>query len=155
MKANMNHDWGVFLSRLKISKKRERIFWQNVGDEFVFLTQQRIRHNKDIHGNPFTPSLRVKTQGGTTLHDTGKLFNSFTYTFIRNGVKVTTDVPYAHALHYGARIRAKNAEFLKFKTAYGWVSKKEVILPPRPFLGVGEQEKASFKELLMELIYGR
>lgn len=150
----MDKDWGVFLHRLAIRGKKEQEFWHKVGDEFVFLTQQRIRHNKDVNGKPFTPSLRVKAQGGKTLYDTGRLFNSFTYTFIQNGVKVTTDVPYAHALHYGAKIRAKNAEFLRFKTAYGWVSKKEVVLPARPFLGVGEQERASFKELLMEMIYG-
>lgn len=89
-----------------------------------------------------------------TLRDTGRLFNSLTYQLVPDGVAWGTNVAYAPYLHYGATIKARNNGFLRFKTAYGWVSKKEVILPPRPFLGLGEQEKASVVQILTELLRG-
>ena len=45
-----------------------------------------------------------------------------------------SNVVYAATHEFGATIKAKNSKYLKFKTEHGWVSKKQVTIPARPFL---------------------
>lgn len=148
----MHENLTAFLKTLAFDEKKRQEALSDIGHQMVYLTQERIEQGKDLHGNPFVPSIRAKAQSGQTLQDTRRLFNGLTFYVRPNSVIWGTNVAYAPYLHYGARIQAKNSEFLKFKTAYGWVSKKEVIIPPRPFLGLGDDEKQSIVEILTELI---
>ncbi|UYZ94033.1 phage virion morphogenesis protein [Moraxella bovis] len=140
----------AFLQHLLFDEQKSHTFWRKVGSQMVYLTQERIEQGVDLYGHAFVPSVR----SGQTLRDTGQLFYSLNYQLVPDGVAWGTKVAYAPYLHYGATIKARNNGFLRFKTAYGWVSKKEVILPPRPFLGLGEQEKASVVQILTELLRG-
>ncbi len=123
------------LSGLLFDAPKFNEFANDVGSEMVYQTQQNFENQSSPDGVPWQKSLRAIVQSGETLRDTGRLLNSITFNPMPDGVEWGTNVAYAPYLHYGAHIKAKNAEFLRFKTAYGWVSKKEVFVVARPFMG--------------------
>lgn len=119
-----------------------------LGAEMVSLTRQNFHNQQDPYGRAWKPSQRAIAKGEETLRDTGLLMNSLTYIPVSDGVIYGTKITYAKTLHYGAVITAKNKAFLRFLGAYGFVSKKSVTIPARPFLGIGEKEQAAIHRIL-------
>lgn len=68
----------------------------------------------------------------------GALSRSIGYRVTRSGDTITgsleTHSPYAWIHENGAVIQAKKAEYLRFRVAGRWVSKKRVEIPARPFM---------------------
>lgn len=131
----------------------------NIGSVLEHNTKQRINTGISTDDRPWQKSWRAKMQGGTTLRDTSRLYNSIKYTVLDGGkrVVVSTNVFYAPVLHFGATIRAKTGKYLKFKTTMGgWAQIQSVIIPPRPFLGmsVDDSQEVLFEieEYLLELL---
>jgi len=131
----------------------------NIGSILEFNTKQRINTGIGTDDKPWQKSWRAKLQGGTTLRDTSRLYNSIKYTVLDGGKRVVvgTNVFYAPVMHYGATIRAKTGKYLKFKTTMGgWAQIQSVIIPPRPFLGmsVDDSQEVLFEieEYLLELL---
>ena len=131
----------------------------NIGSVLEHNTKQRINTGIGTDDKPWQKSWRAKLQGGTTLRDTSRLYNSIKYTVLDDGkrVVVSTNVFYAPVLHFGATIRAKTGKYLKFKTTMGgWAQIQSVIIPPRPFLGmsVDDSQEVLFEieEYLLELL---
>ena len=131
----------------------------NIGSILEFNTKQRINTGIGTDDKPWQKSWRAKMQGGTTLRDTSRLYNSIKYTVLDGGKRVVvgTNVFYAPVMHYGATIRAKTGKYLKFKTTMGgWAQIQSVIIPPRPFLGmsVDDSQEVLFEieEYLLELL---
>ena len=131
----------------------------NIGSVLEHNTKQRINTGIGTDDKPWQKSWRAKMQGGTTLRDTSRLYNSIKYTVLDGGrrVVVGTNVFYAPVMHYGATIRAKTGKYLKFKTTMGgWAQIQSVIIPPRPFLGmsVDDSQEILFEieEYLLELL---
>ncbi|AMW78883.1 virion morphogenesis protein [Acinetobacter sp. TGL-Y2] len=131
----------------------------NIGSVLEHNTKQRINTGIGTDDRPWQKSWRAKMQGGTTLRDTSRLYNSIKYTVLDGGkrVVVSTNVFYAPVLHFGATIRAKTGKYLKFKTTMGgWAQIQSVIIPPRPFLGmsVDDSQEVLFEieEYLLELL---
>ena len=131
----------------------------NIGSVLEHNTKQRINTGIGTDDKPWQKSWRAKMQGGTTLRDTSRLYNSIKYTVLdgRKRVVVGTNVFYAPVMHYGATIRAKTGKYLKFKTTMGgWAQIQSVIIPPRPFLGmsVDDSQEVLFEieEYLLELL---
>ena len=131
----------------------------NIGSVLEHNTKQRISTGIGTDDKPWQKSWRAKLQGGTTLRDTSRLYNSIKYTVLDGGkrVVVSTNVFYAPVLHFGATIRAKTGKYLKFKTTMGgWAQIQSVIIPPRPFLGmsVDDSQEVLFEieEYLLELL---
>ena len=131
----------------------------NIGSVLEHNTKQRINTGIGTDDKPWRKSWRAKLQGGTTLRDTSRLYNSIKYTVLDRGkrVVVSTNVFYAPVLHFGATIRAKTGKYLKFKTTMGgWAQIQSVIIPPRPFLGmsVDDSQEVLFEieEYLLELL---
>lgn len=131
----------------------------NIGSVLEHNTKQRINTGIGADDKPWQKSWRAKMQGGTTLRDTRRLYNSIKYTVLDGGKRVVvgTNVFYAPVMHYGATIRAKTGKYLKFKTTMGgWAQIQSVIIPPRPFLGmsVDDSQKVLFEieEYLLELL---
>ena len=131
----------------------------NIGSILEFNTKQRINTGIGTDDKPWQKSWRAKLQGGTTLRDTSRLYNSIKYTVLDGGKRVVvgTNVFYAPVMHYGATIRAKTGKYLKFKTTMGgWAQIQSVIIPPRPFLGmsVDDSQEILFEieEYLLELL---
>lgn len=131
----------------------------NIGSVLEHNTKQRINTGIGTDDKPWQKSWRAKLQGGTTLRDTSRLYNSIKYTVLDGGKRVVvgTNVFYAPVMHYGATIRAKTGKYLKFKTTMGgWAQIQSVIIPPRPFLGmsVDDSQEILFEieEYLLELL---
>ncbi|MFP6840647.1 MAG: phage virion morphogenesis protein [Acinetobacter sp.] len=131
----------------------------NIGSILEHNTKQRINTGIGTDDKPWQKSWRAKLQGGTTLRDTSRLYNSIKYTVLDGGKRVVvgTNVFYAPVMHYGATIRAKTGKYLKFKTTMGgWAQIQSVIIPPRPFLGmsVDDSQEVLFEieEYLLELL---
>lgn len=132
---------------------------RNIGSVLEHNTKQRINTGIGTDDKPWQKSWRAKLQGGTTLRDTSRLYNSIKYTVLDGGKRVVvgTNVFYAPVLHFGATIRAKTGKYLKFKTTMsGWAQIQSVIIPPRPFLGmsVDDSQEVLFEieEYLLELL---
>lgn len=131
----------------------------NIGSVLEYNTKQRINTGIGTDDKPWQKSWRAIFQGGTTLRDTSRLYNSIKYTVLDGGKRVVigTNVFYAPVLHFGATIRAKTGKYLKFKTTMGgWAQIQSVIIPPRPFLGmsVDDSQEVLFEieEYLLELL---
>ena len=131
----------------------------NIGSVLEHNTKQRINTGIGTDDKPWQKSWRAKMQGGTTLRDTSRLYNSIKYTVSSDGKRVTvgTNVFYASVMHFGATISAKNGKYLKFKSSMGgWAQVKSVTIPPRPFLGmsVDDSQEVLFEieEYLLELL---
>ena len=105
--------------------------------------------------------------------DKGLLRNSITYKVGSDEAEIGTNVIYAPIHEFGGTIRAKNAPYLVFQlpgyqtrsgkltafgkaaaegavdsggnavNATGWVSVKEVTIPPRPYLGPAIEHKGA------------
>lgn len=124
-----------------------------IGDEIVYSVRQRFVDGVDIDGKPWVKSWRAIKQQGQTLRDTGRLMNSITRNVLPNGVEVGTDFAYAHVLHFGADIQPKTANYLVFKTPDGgWVRTKQVHIPPRPYLGLNQDDERSILDVVREFM---
>ena len=128
--------------------------FDGIGSELVTATQLRFHDQHDVEGNPWKQSWRAKMQGGQTLRDTGRLMNSMTHNVLPNGVEVGTNVEYAHALHFGANILPKTAQYLVFNVLGNWRKVKEVNIEARPFLGINADDERMILDIIEEHILG-
>lgn len=128
--------------------------FDEIGSELVTSTQLRFHDQHDVEGNPWKQSWRAKMQGGQTLRDTGRLMNSMTHNVLPNGVEVGTNVEYAHALHFGANILPKTAQYLVFNVLGNWRKVKEVNIEARPFLGINADDERMILDIIEEHILG-
>ena len=131
----------------------------NIGSILEHNTKQRINTGIGTDDKPWQKSWRARMQGGTTLRDTSRLYNSIKYTVLDGGKRVVvgTNVFYAPVMHFGATIKAKSGKYLKFKTTIGgWAQVQSVIIPARPFLGmsIDDSQEVLFEieEYLLELL---
>jgi phage gpG-like protein len=96
-----------------------------------------FRSGSDPWGMAWSP-LRIRN--GQPLRDTGRLQRSITYAVGGSPgdqyVDIGTNLKYAPVHQYGATIRAKDAKFLRFLGSNGFIFKKQVVIPARPFLPI-------------------
>jgi phage virion morphogenesis protein len=122
--------------------EKPRQMFDEIGASLVVSTQRRFELGKGPDGSPWPPSYRALAQGGKTLLDTARLFQSLTHVASDSGVEVGTNVLYAGVHQFGATIAAKSAPYLHFKAGGRWAKKKSVTIPARPFLGVDDEDEA-------------
>jgi len=126
---------------------------EEIGSYLVSSTLIRFEDQKGPDGRPWKPSERARRQGGQTLRDTGRLMQSITYRASRRQVEVGTNVIYAPVHQFGAEIRPVRAKWLRFpepgtdpdradRDNPHWRFAKRVYIPPRPFLGVDDDDRA-------------
>lgn len=127
-----------WLNRAIAELKDPRPLLNEIGAILEFNTKQRINDGIGTDDKPWVQSWRARIQGGTTLRDTSRLYNSIKYQVVDGKrVVVGTNVIYAPLMHFGGTIRPKNGKFLIFKTPLGgWVKLKSVTIKPRPYLGM-------------------
>lgn len=126
----------------------KQAMFDEIGAYGVSSTQIRFVDQSDVDGNPWKQSWRAKLQNGQTLRDTGRLMNSMTHNVLNNGVEWGTNVDYAAALHYGAHIVPKTAQYLVFNVSGNWRKVKEVTNPPRSFLGINNEDDESILNII-------
>jgi phage gpG-like protein len=88
------------------------------------------------------PSIRASS-GGKTLMDKGTLRNSITATATDTTAQAGTALKYAGIHQFGGTIRAKTAKGLRFQVGGRWCTKREVVIPARPFMPISNNGKLS------------
>lgn len=121
-----------------------------IGTMLVAATQQRFERGEAPDGARWPESIRAREEGGQTLIDRGHLRDSITHRASAEEVEVGTNVLYAATHQFGATIRARNARHLKFRLGDRFVSKTEVTIPARPFIGISADDRAEIAEILID-----
>lgn len=130
------------LSRLALDRDDKSTLLDEIGINLSENARLRFGDQVAPDGNTWAPSVRAKLQGGETLRDTGRLMGSITHIVSGDSVEYGTNVDYAAALHFGAEIKSVSGPYLTFKIpGGGWVKKKSVTLPARPFLGLSTEDE--------------
>lgn len=107
-----------------------------------------------------TKNSATPTVTGKTLNRTGDMRRSLSVRYGRDFALVGVNAPYAAAHQFGARtrphiIRARSKKGLSFYGRNGEKLVRKVVhhpgsaIPPRPFLGVGEDHKAEMRRLIV------
>lgn len=112
-----------------------------IGAALVSSTQRRFEAQAGPDGVPWRRSLRATAGLGQTLLDSGRLRQSITHRAERDQVDVGTNVLYAAVHQFGATIRAKTGRGLRFRVGDRWVTKRQVTIPPRRFLGLDDEDR--------------
>lgn len=86
---------------------------------------------RDPYGRPWA-ALRARQ--GQPLRDTGRLMGSIDYRVSSDSVEIGTNVRYAPLHQFGGTVEAKTPRGLIFPVPGGWVRKRRVAIPARPFL---------------------
>ena len=141
----MQGDWSKFRNQLnKLAKINYKKMHEQIGEALVANAQLRFRDQVDPEGRPWPKGHKSR---GQTLTRTARLSSSITHKATAKQVEYGTNVKYARIHQFGGTIRAKKAKFLKFKTEKGWVQKKKVVIPARPFIGFSDDDLADIKEI--------
>lgn len=120
-----------------------------IGGALVLSTEERFEFERAPGGSPWPPSVRALLTGGKTLSESGRLGDSITHDASRDGVRLGTNVRYAATHQFGATISAKTARGLVFNIpGLGWRRKASVTIPPRPFLGIDDDDRDRIGEEL-------
>lgn len=122
---------------------------ENIGEVLISTTHERFRNGRAPNGSKWKRGLKGT---GQTLVQSRLLRNSVTKRFSREGVEVGTNIKYARIHQKGGTIRAKKAEFLRFKVGSRWAMKKSVKIPARPFIGISADDKQEIMRLFRETI---
>lgn len=129
------------LNAIALSGQQRAQLFDEIGFNLVENAQLRFIDGVSPDGQAWVQSIRAKQQGGQTLIDKGTLRASLNHNVLSDGVEYGTNLPYAAPNHFGANIKAVNAPFLRFKIGGKFVSKKSVVLPARPFVGVSAEDE--------------
>ena len=141
------------MAQLMMTAENKTRLFDEIGVSLTESARLRFIDQSGPDGQPWVPSYRATNQGGETLRDKGILMNSLTHVVLADGVEYGTNVPYAGPLHFGAEIRAVNGPFLRFKIpGGGWVSKKSVTLPARPFLGINADDEQTISDIINDFL---
>lgn len=111
-------------------------------------TRERFRSQTGPDGQRWKPSLRAQLTGGKTLTKDGHLGDSITSTADQHAAEWGTNRIYAAIHQFGSTIRAKGTGGLRFKIpGFGWVTKRQVTITARPFLGVSAEDQQDILDL--------
>lgn len=144
VRIKIDADSGVLpaLAKLALERDDKTALLDEIGVNLTENARLRFGDQLSPDGQKWQPSLRAKLQGGETLRDTGRLMASLTHKVNGESVEYGTNVDYAPYLHFGAQIKAVDGAYLNFKVpGGGWVNKKSVVLPARPFLGLSTEDE--------------
>lgn len=116
-------------------------------------TVNRFETQRGPDGETWTPSLRVRMNGGQTLVDTARLHGSITWAAGSDHAEWGTNLIYARTHQGGATIRAKGGGRLAFTIpGLGFRSPEEVVIPARPFLGIDAEDEDEIDAIVHDYI---
>lgn len=114
----------------------------SIGTGLVNSTIERFNEtSKTPDGTPWPPSIAAGLEGRRTLIKSGNLRDSVTHEPSTNAVEIGSNVLYAAVHQFGKTIRAKTARGLRFRVGDRFVTKQQVTIPPRPFLGISAEDE--------------
>lgn len=123
---------------------------EEIGAHAVKSTRDRFFDEQGPGGLPWLPSIRKQRQGGRTLTESGTLRDNISYQVGPGYVEWGTNMIYAGVHQFGATIRPVRANALRFQIpGVGWITRKEVTIPARPFIGVDDADREAHGDILV------
>lgn len=117
----------------------------------VSSTQQRFIDEVDPEGNPWIQSARAKSEGGQTLSDTRRLFQSIDSDSSPDYAAWGSNVIYAAMMNFGGVIKPKgDNKYLTFKIGGHFVRVEKVEIAARPYLGVNDEDRTEILSIVEE-----
>lgn len=129
--------------------------FEEIGDALVSSTTDRFDTGRGPDEAPWVPSRRAEAEGGKTLVQRGHLRDSVTRQAGADHVLVGSNLAYAAIHQQGGTVKPRRGKMLKFKVGGQWVSKAQVTLPARPYLGISAEDEAEIGDILREHIAAR
>ncbi|MCK9246668.1 MAG: phage virion morphogenesis protein [Anaerolineaceae bacterium] len=96
-----------------------RAFMDQVGDHVLAETLQNFMQEQTPGGKPWQTSERAKKEGGKTLQDSRRLFQSYTYQANATMAEIGTNTIYAAIHHHGGKTGRNHATTLPARPALG------------------------------------
>ncbi len=118
-------------------------------------TQNRFTAQAGPDGQRWTPSIRARLVGGLTLvaHAASGLLGSITSSYDAEKVETGTNKIYGAMMHFGGIVKAKGGGTLKMRIpGVGWRSPRQVTIPGRPWLGIGEGDRQGINEVIFDYL---
>lgn len=155
-KSGVSVKWsGLDKSLLKMADKitDTHHLLEGIGNILVTNTQRRFDKEESPKGEKWKKSQRAILQNGKTLTDKGQLKKSIASQIQGDTVIVGTNKEYARIHQFGGVIKPKKGKYLKFKNPDGtWSLVKEVTMPPRPFIGISDDDIDDAKHLIADFM---
>ena len=156
IRAEMSGDTDELLQRLnRLSHLETRGVLNSIAEGLRTSTVERFTEEKTPEGTSWKPSIRAQEEGGKTLTKTTQLKTSIRSEVSDSGLAVGTNDIRAATHQFGDErtIRAKNKKYLTFKIGGQWkrVASVKVSIPPRPFLGISEEDEQDIKDTFERL----
>ncbi len=123
-----------------------------IGEQMVNSTRERFKEGVAPDGSRWRKSVRAGMQGGQTLVDTRDLEKSITYQAYPDRVDVGTNKLYAPVHQQGKTIYSKRGRYLKFRVGKQFVTRKRVIIPKRPFIGISKEDREEVRNIINDAI---
>lgn len=128
---------------------------ESIGEDMVSATIKRFENEESPDGTKWPRSIRAATEGGKTLSKIGRLKSSINPQASASQVEIGTNVKYAAVHQFGKTIKPKKAKALRFQVGGRWMSKKQVTIPARPFLGINDENVEEIEAEIIAHIKGR
>lgn len=112
-----------------------------LGQTLETATTDRFDREEAPDGTAWDKSIRAREEAGKTLNDQGFLKGLITHNVRGDTVEVGTNLIYGGVHQFGATIRPKNGQALKFFLPGGLTFAKEVTIPARPYLGISAEDE--------------
>lgn len=156
IKTELQGETEALLARLNhLANFEKRGVLNAIAEGLRTSTVERFTDEKTPDGKSWKPSIRAMETGGKTLTHTGALKNSIRTEVSDGGVAVGTNDIRAATLQFGDErtIRAKN-KYLTFKVGGQWrrAASVKISIPPRPFLGISEEDERDIRDILEEAL---
>lgn len=129
-----------------------------MGMALVKGTERRFRGAVDPDGGAWKallPAYAAIKRGPGILRASGMLMRSIHAKVGADQVEVGSGRIYARVHQLGAVIVPKNARFLRFRLAGGFVRALKVTIPSRRFLGIDAQDEQEIGDVAEALLMGR
>lgn len=126
-------------------------------EDIAFLgensTRERFSTQIGPDGRRWKPSLRAQLNGGKTLTKDGHLGDSITSRADNSAAEWGTNRIYAAIHQFGGVIKAKAGGYLRFAIpGFGYVSKRQVTIDARPYLGLSAEDEQDILALVSDHI---
>lgn len=113
-------------------------------------TRRRITDEKT---SPDGAAWPANLEGTSILHRTGRnLLDSVASTSSADEAQWGASWEHAHVHQFGATIVPKNAEALVFEIGGETVHAKQVTIPPRPFVGLSDENRREILDLVTDIL---
>jgi phage gpG-like protein len=154
LRVSLQNTLAEALAAAREAGRDMRPAWRAIGQQCVTFTRNRFLSKRAPDGSTWKPSLKTT---GSTLIASGLLLRSIAAQPPEDdAVEVGSNRIYAGVQQAGGVIRAKTSRGLRFRVGAngGWITKQEVTIPARPYLGTNDVEMEAYGAIALRHLGG-